>query len=397
MNCFYIRQKNVMTEYKSSRIESVDVLRGFAIVAIMLLHNIEHFDFYFFPEDIPQWMKTVDSSIWKSLFFLFGGKAYAIFALLFGFTFYIQLTNQQNKGNDFAGRFLWRLFLLLGFGIVNSMFYEGDILTIYALIGFVLIPVRKMKTGWVLAIALFLLLQPFEWGRWFYFQSHPELLVSEPVSNLYFAKVGSYLSGDSLLGAIKGNITNGKMAVMHWSWENGRFFQTAALFMMGMLLGRKGWFKNTQEHQKLWRNIFFIAISVFLVLFYSKDSLAAMQPSEASKAKLAMIFTTYSNFAFMGGLVSLVVWLYFKNIGQKILRFFVPFGRMSLTNYVMQSIMGTFVYYGYGLGLYQFTGATFSILVALVLITIQWLFCRWWLKNHSQGPLENLWHKATWV
>ena len=122
-----------------------------------------------------------------------------------------------------------------------------------------------------------------------------------------------------------------------------------------------------------------------------------MQPSEASKAKLAMIFTTYSNFAFMGGLVSLVVWLYFKNIGQKILRFFVPFGRMSLTNYVMQSIMGTFVYYGYGLGLYQFTGATFSILVALVLITIQWLFCRWWLKNHSQGPLENLWHKATWV
>ena len=76
-------------ETKSPRLNVVDALRGFAIMAIMLLHNIEHFDFYFFPEYLPSWLKAIDKGIWDTMFFLFGGKAYAIFALLFGLTFYI--------------------------------------------------------------------------------------------------------------------------------------------------------------------------------------------------------------------------------------------------------------------------------------------------------------------
>ena len=69
-------------ESTSGRFTVVDALRGFAIVSIILLHHIEHFDFYFFPEEIPSWLKSVDKGIWDTLFFLFGGKSYAIFALL---------------------------------------------------------------------------------------------------------------------------------------------------------------------------------------------------------------------------------------------------------------------------------------------------------------------------
>ena len=128
-------------ETRSPRLNVVDALRGFAIMAIMLLHNIEHFDFYFFPEYLPSWLKTIDKGIWDTMFFLFGGKAYAIFALLFGLTFYIMYSNQQKKGKDFRERFLWRSLLLFGFGLVNSMFYQGDILLFYAVLGVTLVAV----------------------------------------------------------------------------------------------------------------------------------------------------------------------------------------------------------------------------------------------------------------
>ena len=76
-----------MSEIK--RLHVVDALRGFAIVSIMLLHNIEHFDFYYSPQGLPAWMTLLDKHIWDTLFFLFGGKSYAIFSLLFGLTFFI--------------------------------------------------------------------------------------------------------------------------------------------------------------------------------------------------------------------------------------------------------------------------------------------------------------------
>lgn len=78
-----------------SRINVVDGLRGFIILAILLLYNLEHFDFYYFPENLPGWLKAIDSVVWDTIFFLFGGKAYGIFSLLFGFTFYLQLNRQR--------------------------------------------------------------------------------------------------------------------------------------------------------------------------------------------------------------------------------------------------------------------------------------------------------------
>lgn len=84
------------------RIEVVDALRGFAVMAIILLHNIEHFNLYNFPEATTDFMKALDKGVWDTLFFLFSGKAYAIFALLFGFSFFIQFDNQARKGRTSA-------------------------------------------------------------------------------------------------------------------------------------------------------------------------------------------------------------------------------------------------------------------------------------------------------
>ena len=97
----------------NARVDVADVLRGLAVMGIILLHSIEHFNFYSFPKEVPfEWMKFTDQAIWRGLFFAFSNKAYAVFALLFGFSFYIQDNNQQRRGKDFRLRFLWRLFIL---------------------------------------------------------------------------------------------------------------------------------------------------------------------------------------------------------------------------------------------------------------------------------------------
>jgi len=182
-----------------SRLHVVDALRGFAIISIMLLHNIEHFDFYFTPVGLPDWIVKIDKTIWDSLFFLFGGKAYAIFALLFGLTFFIQSDNQKKKGNDFRLRFAWRMLLLLLFGLINSAFYEGDILTIYAVIGLFLIPVANLRSSVVFLIAVLLMLQPYEWVNVFAGIQNPDVMMLDPISWSYFGRAGEYITGDSIV------------------------------------------------------------------------------------------------------------------------------------------------------------------------------------------------------
>ncbi len=98
---------------KLPRVEVVDALRGFAVMAILLVHSLEHFIFPVYPVDQPAWLNILNDGVFNVTFTLLAGKSYAIFALLFGFTFYIQSANQQRKGKDFGYRFLWRLLLLV--------------------------------------------------------------------------------------------------------------------------------------------------------------------------------------------------------------------------------------------------------------------------------------------
>ena len=137
---------------RQPRIEVADALRGFAVMAIILLHSVEHFNFYSFPSTEGQsaWLNFTDRAIWDGLFFAFGGKAYAIFALLFGFSFYIMYHNQENRGCDFRLRFCWRMVLLFLFGNLNAMFFTGEVLVLYSLVGFVLPLVCRLSNRTVL-------------------------------------------------------------------------------------------------------------------------------------------------------------------------------------------------------------------------------------------------------
>lgn len=380
-----------------SRLHVVDALRGFALTAIALLHNIEHFDFYYTPTTLPSWMPPIDKGIWETLFFLFAGKAYAIFSLLFGLTFFIQTENQSKKGKSFNARFAWRLILLLCFGLFNSMFYQGDILGTYAIIGFVLIPASYLGDKALFWVAVILMLQPYEWLNVYNASQNPMQPITDPASWAYFGKMAPYITGNSFIDTVVGNLTNGKKAVALWTLESGRVFQTSALFMLGLLAGRKSLFNITEKSKRFWRNVLYISAISFIPLFYGSKNISLFTESAAVSRPLELIISSWSNFAFMLLLVSGFILLFQKPGFHGALNVFSPLGRMSMSNYIIQSVLGSFIYYGYGLGLYKFAGSTYAVLIGIGLITLQILFSRWWMKNHKQGPLESIWHRLTWL
>lgn len=388
-----------MAELKknSGRIQILDALRGVAIVSIMLLHSLEHFDLYFLPEGLPSWMVTLDAKIWDTLFFLFAGKSHSIFALLFGVTFAIQQTRQHEKGESFDGRFAWRMVLLLGFGILNSIFFQGDILAIYAIIGLLLIPFSKLSDKAIIIVATFLMMLPYEWVNLLYAFQHPTEKISDPVSWTYFGKMFEYIGEPSFWNSAVGNLTNGRYAVLLWNWENGRFFSIFALFLFGYILGKREIFKWNHKNEKFWTKTLIISSIAFIPLYLVQTNITSLIASDIIRRSVLTIETAWTNFAFMMILVSGLTLLYHKTKMDKALNFFSPMGRMSMSNYIIQSIIGGAIFYGWGLGLYKYTGATYGFLIGLTIMFIMSRFCKWWATNHKQGPFETLWHKATWI
>ena len=154
MNCSY-----KASDKPNSRIDVADILRGIAIAGIILIHFIEHMNFYSFPEATSAFWAKMNQAVWDSTFFLLAGKMYAIFAMLFGLSFYIQHDNQAQKGIDFRPRFVWRMILLMLFGLFDLLFYNGDILFLYAVCGFLIIPFIRASDKIICAAILVLMLQ----------------------------------------------------------------------------------------------------------------------------------------------------------------------------------------------------------------------------------------------
>ncbi len=228
---------------RHKRVDVADALRGFSVLAIILLHSIEHFNFYSFPDTAgqSQWLNFTDKAIWDGLFFMFGGKAYAIFAMLFGFSFFIQHDNQRMRGNDFRLRFCWRLLLLFLIGNINACFFTGEILVMYSLIGFVLVLTCRLSNRWLIALITICLLQPvfiYQIMRALISPEYEPLQINDAP---YWAAAFNVQSTGTFIETVKVNLWEGQLASLAWAWEHGRIFQTTGLFMLGMLIGREGW------------------------------------------------------------------------------------------------------------------------------------------------------------
>lgn len=382
---------------KSPRIEVVDALRGFAVIAILLVHSIEHFIFPVYPTDSPAWLNTLDLAVFDVTFSLFAGKAYAIFALLFGFTFYIQQRNQLRKGNDFGYRYLWRLLLLVGFATLNAAFFPaGDVLLLFSVTGVSLFIVRKWNNKAVLITAIICLLQPIELFHLInYLLDASYTLPNLHVGEMYAAIAESTKSGE-FWSFIWNNITTGQKASLFWAINGGRFVQTIGLFLLGYLIARKELFIANEKNNKFWIKALIIGAIAFAPVFQLK-TMAMGSDSEVIQKTIGNIFDMWQKLAFTFVLVASFVLLYQKEGFKKRCNSLRTYGKMSLTNYVGQSILGAIIYFPFGLYLAPYCGYTVSLLIGIALAILQIQFCQWWLKSHRQGPLEGIWHRLTWL
>lgn len=386
------------TLISNNRIEIADVLRGFAVMGITLIHFIERFSLYSFPEETSNFMMFTDRIIWDSIFFTFSGKAYCIFALLFGFSFFIQDNSQKEKRKDFRGRFTWRLVLLFFIASINSALFPGEILVLYALLGYVLIAVCRFSTRTVMAIAIILLLQPFEWGQIIYALFNPEYTgINAQLDAPYWEIVNVAQKEGSFFEMCKTAIWTGNIANMGWMLLHGRVTQTAGLFMIGMLIGRGRIFPYSEKNIKLWIKVFIVAVIAFFPIYGLIATLPEFVSRDALLVPSILILKSLSNLAFTGILFAGVILVYYLTKFKNVLHQLAPYGRMSLTNYLSQSLIGSFLFYNWGLSLYKYTGITVCFLMGIGIFLIQFFFCHWWLRSHRHGPLEWLWKKATWI
>lgn len=381
---------------KNPRIEVVDALRGFAVMAIILVHNLEHFIFPVYPTDSPEWLNALDQGVFNSAFSLFAGKAYAIFALLFGFTFYIQTNNQKKQGKDFGYRFLWRMVLLLGFATLNAAFFPaGDVLLLFAIVSLVLFFTRNWNDKAILITSILFLLQPVEWYHYIASLVNPAHQLPDLKVGEMYAEVAAYTQEGNWGEFLWGNITLGQKASLFWAINAGRFFQTAGLFLLGFYIGRKQLFASSEQHLRVWIKTLIIAAVSFAPLYTLKELI--MENDAIVQQTAGTAFDMWQKLAFTLVLVASFVLLYQnKRFSQKVssLRFY---GKMSLTNYITQSVIGALIYFPMGLYLAPYCGYTVSLLIGLCTFFLQVQFCKRWLGRHKQGPLEYIWHQWTWM
>lgn len=381
----------------TGRIDVADVLRGFAVMGIVVLHTIEHYNFYSFPEVTSEWLRFTDKLVWESMFFTFGGKAYAIFALLFGLSFFIQDNNQAKKGKDFRKRFAWRLVLLFIIGNINAMFFTAEILVLYSIIGFVLIPVSRWSNKVVFTIATIFMLQPMAWWEMIAALCNPDYVPAPELAGYYFEKVFNVQTNGNFLEMVKTNLWEGQIASLTWAWEHGRMFQTASLFMLGMLIGRTGKFRYSEENMKFWLRALIVALLVYFPFTGLVNLSADFITNQTILTPLTLIIQSLANLAFMIFMVATLILLFYSTKLQGILMKLSPYGRMSLTAYFTQSIVGSLLFYGWGFGLHKHLGITASFVVGVTLFLLQLAFANWWMRSHKHGPMEWLWKKATWI
>ncbi len=377
------------------RVLLVDALRGFALMGLFLVHSIELFELY--------WQNPVDSKVHDVIFFLFAGKAYAIFAMLFGISFFIIMDKQAQKGVDFRGRFAWRLLILFGIGTLNSMVYSGEVLQVLAFYGFFLILVYRMPTKWLIAIAIFFLLTPNLIYQYWASMNNLPGANDKLLSSVFYEHTGETWINGSLPEVLAFNVTTGSLAKWFFFIDGARGAQLFGLFFIGLVLGRAGFLVHPIKFTHIRKTVFVFAVLAAIGLFslqkyLSVPEVKSLWPSTGNaKWFLDELVNGYFCVAFMAILVLSFIAIYLKPIGQKILGILAPVGRMSLTIYVSQSLCGVPFFYGYGLGMYDKLSQAQALMIGIAFFTVQVLFAHWWLKRFHYGPLEWVWRATTYL
>lgn len=378
------------TAGSEARVALVDALRGYALMGLFMVHMSELFELY--------WAHPEESAVRDLVFGMFAGKAYALFALCFGFSFHVMMHRAAARGTDFSGRFVWRLALLALIGWLHGLVYRGDIVVVLAALGLLLVPFNRIRDNRPLAGAAALcFLLPFPLLRlaaglagaaW---ANQPPHHWSDPAMDAYVA--------GGLADLFAANLWAGQATKWWFYIETGRLTQIFGLFLAGLVLGRIGFFAAPERFARARSWAFAAALAAGLALSLGGAALveaAGFTEAQAMpRAALESLLASYRDLAWTAVSVLVLVALW-QGAGRVLLALLVPAGRITLTLYVGQSLLFVPVFYNFGLGLHDDLGQAQVIALGAAAFAAQLLAAAWWVRRFRHGPLEWAWRAGTY-
>jgi uncharacterized protein len=362
----------------SDRIDSIDALRGVALLGVLAINLVMEFRVSIFEQFLPAGRPAspLDRAVETVLMLTVDLKAFALFSLLFGVGLAIQFEHLSASPRR-ALLLFRRLIVLLTFGLIHlCLIWNGDILTEYALAGLIVLPFLY-GPRWLLAggaatfVAVYLAMQV--WPPAGLFPSFGSIQRDVQEANQIYA-TGSF--GEVLAFRLR-------EIPLFVPLHIYVFPRTLGLFLFGAFVWRSGALRKPHQVLLFSTATGCIGLGAFLVLPGSSGALAAM-----GIGKLATPLGTIVLALGYGALI-----LAIDNLagGKVLLGWAAPLGRMAFTNYLAQSLIFGWIFYGYGLGLFGSIGAAKALAIGLAVYIAQVFFSAWWLGRYRYGPVEWLW------
>lgn len=388
----------------SARIQVVDGLRGFALFGILLIHGKSWFDGGALPDLAEQINATspIHTFTKTAINFLISGKFYTFFSFLFGLSFALMVTRTKLSDSSFLRRFMWRLTMLGLIGFAHNLHWRGDILLIYAMVGFVLILFRKASLPFILVCSLLLILNlPTRIKHIYSEYAVPALskaerdleqkeFMEQVEINYRTFKHGSYAD------VARVNFHDFSVK-MYFQFYAGHIFITLGFFLLGLYAGRRQLFQRLDEHLPFFRKLMWAGGVATVVLYPLRVLMKAfLNPSTFAKYHhIHDLLVDSSNTALTIFYIASLTLLFYRHSRHFMVGHLASVGKMALTNYVLQSVFGTLVFYGYGLGLMGEIGAAYAVALCFPFFIFQLLVSHWWMAKFRYGPLEWLWRSLT--
>ena len=381
----------------ADRYTEIDALRGFALFGILLANLPFWVGIPFVPPELRQELSGGFTREYFAIFFngILDGKFYTIFSLLFGLGFALQLERPEARGAAGRAIFMRRMAVLLVFGLIHlSFIWSGDILTLYALLGFTLPLFRPLGDRALLVVAALLLFAVPVLGVWLLNTQDADWL--KPLhegSMALFVAAGGDPQADYFTELSRGgwrDLMN--RAASEWAFtftdklETWRIPKVLGTMLFGMWAGRKLLRGELLGNRHLLWSIALAGAAIALPLHL----VYVDQPLHAQTHWSSLFGTAPAGFAYAAAFLLAMPHL------PRLEAALAPVGRMALTNYIATSVIFGFVFFGLGLGMMGRINLVQTYLGGLVLFAGMIALSRWWLTAHRQGPLEALWRHLTY-
>lgn len=394
---------------QQERIAAMDVLRGLAVFGIFLINMplfIAPAGAFFGWESNPFWTEEKDRLATLFIFIFAQGKFYTMFSFLFGLGFGVQMLRAAERhSQNFKSVYLRRLTVLLVIGALHMfLVWWGDVLHVYALLGFVLISFRNRTDKTLIVWACYLTFSPLTYllggttYKYFAKKDSPQIvrdldrvLGEQEQAQWLNEETKTYGSGtfrEILTARYNYNLTR-LSGEIRWATE------LLTNFLLGLWFARRRVFSNPEEHLPMLRKIAYVLFPIALVWTTADQLYGYFHPGEPDplwRIHAGYIREYLCRPAMTFGYIAILLLTGVKSWMSP----FAAVGRMALTNYLLHSLTFTTVALGYGFGMYSRIPPATALALCVGFYALQIPFSMWWLGRYQYGPAEWVWRKLTY-